>query len=298
MKERIRMSKETADIKKLEETANRIRIKVVKMIGNAGSGHAGGALSAAEILAVLYCHVMKLDPDNPEWKNRDRFILSKGHGAFALYSALSEAGIIPEKTLFTAYSVTSPCQAHPEKGRCPGVEMSTGALGQGLSAGIGMAIGAKIRKKDFRVYVVIGDGESNEGQIWEAMMSAPKFKLDNLVAILDYNKLALSDPIDEVMSLEPIADKARAFGWNVFEADGHSVSELVEAFEKANNTKNSKPSLIIAHTTKGKGISYVEGKQECHAIVMTLEQAEATLKELGCPQKEIEKYLSFVKEKK
>jgi transketolase len=289
---------DSAEKQKLQELANRIRIKVIKMIGNAGSGHAGGSMSAADMLAVLYGHTMNFDAKNPDWPDRDRLVLSKGHAAFGLYSTLSEVGILPEEKLFTAYSTSSPCQAHPEKGQCPGIEMSTGALGQGLSAGIGMAIGAKIRKKGFRVYVIIGDGESNEGQVWEALMSAPKFGLDNLVAILDYNKLALSDPTDEVMSLEPITDKLTSFGWNVLECDGHDVEQLVEAFDEAKKLNNGKPTYIIAHTTKGKGLTHLEGQQACHAITMTLEDAEEVLKNLNCPADELEEYLSFVKEKK
>ncbi len=287
-----------ADIKKLEQMANRIRINVVKMVANAGSGHLGGSMSEVDILAVLYGHVMRFDPKNPDWQDRDRFVLSKGHGAFGLYCTFAEVGILPEDQLMTAYSVDSPCQAHPEKGRCPGVEMSSGALGQGLSAGIGMALGSRMKGRDVRVYVVMGDGECNEGQVWEAMMCAPKYKLDNLTAIIDYNKLSLSDATCEVMSLEPLVDKVKAFGWNAFECNGHCVKELVEAFDKAKNTKNEKPNLIIAHTIKGKGVSYLQGKQECHAVSMPLDKVITTLQELNCPQDQIDQIAARLKEKK
>ena len=292
------MRKKTADIAKLTEMAGKIRIKDAKMVINAGSGHIGGGMSVADILSVLYFHVMNIDPENPDWPERDRFVLSKGHAAFALYSALSEVGYIEEETLYTAYGVESCCQAHPELGLCPGVEMSTGPLGQGLSAGIGMALGLRKRGYASKVYVVLGDGESNEGQVWEAMMSASQFKLDNLTAIIDYNKLALSDGIDNVMSLEPLSDKLEAFGWNVFECDGHSVEELVETFNKVDFCSNGKPSAIIAHTIKAKGIGFLEGRQESHATSIPLEKGEEVLRDLGCPPDDIKDFLSRVKEKK
>ena len=292
------MSETKADIERLTEIANLIRIKDIKMVINAGSGHVGGGMSVAEILAVLYFHVMRIDPQNPEWAERDRFILSKGHAAFALYAALSQVGYIDDDILFSAYSVESCCQAHPELGRCPGVEMSTGPLGQGLSAGIGMALGARMRKRDSRVYVVMGDGECNEGQVWEAMMSASQYKLGNLVAVIDYNKLALSAGIDDVMSLEPLADKVTAFGWNVFSCDGHSVEELVKAFDEISAIDNSKPSLLIAHTVKAKGIKYLEGRQESHATTIPLDKGREVLGDLGCSQEEIDEFMSWVKETK
>jgi transketolase N-terminal domain/subunit len=186
------MSEKTVDVKKMEEIANRTRINVVKMIARSGIGHLGGSVSIAEILAVLYFHEMKIDPKNPEWEDRDRFVLSKGHGCPALYATFAEVGFIPRDMLMTLHEIDSPLQMHPELGLCPGIEMSTGALGQGLSAGAGMAVGARLRGRNSRVYVLVGCGECNEGQIWEAAMFASKNKLDNLVAIIDYNKLALS----------------------------------------------------------------------------------------------------------
>jgi transketolase len=290
------MPEKKADIKKLEEIANRTRINVVKMIAYSGVGHLGGSVSIAEILAVLYFRELNYDPKNPDWEDRDRFVLSKGHGCPALYATFAEVGYISKDLLPTLHQIDSPLQMHPELGLCPGIEMSTGALGQGLSAGIGMALGAILRKKDFRVYVVIGCGESNEGQIWEAAMSAAKFKLDNLVAIIDYNKFALCDRTQAVMPLEPLYDKWVAFGWHVIEANGHSVAQLINALNEARQIKG-KPTFIIAHTVKGRGISFIEDTAPSHSVSMTDEQVSSTLKELGCDRKEIDATLAQIKEK-
>jgi len=291
------MTEKTVDVRKLEEIANRTRINVVKMIAKSGIGHLGGSVSIAEILAVLYFHELKIDPENPEWEDRDRFVLSKGHGCPALYATFAEVGFIPKDMLMTLHEIDSPLQMHPELGLCPGIEMSTGALGQGLSAGIGMAIGAKIRDKSFRVYVLLGDGECNEGQVWEAAMFASKYKLDNLVAIIDYNKLALSGRTQDVMPLEPLYDKWAAFGWHVIEANGHSVTQLINALDEAKQVKG-KPTFIIAHTVKGRNISYVEDTWPSHSVQMTAEQVAGALKDLGCSQKEIEDTLAQMKENK
>ncbi len=284
------------DLNKLNEIANRVRINVVKMIALSGIGHAGGSTSIADILSVLYFKEMNIDPKNPNYEDRDRFILSKGHGCPALYAIFSEVGIIPESMLWTLHEIDSPLQMHPELGLCPGIEMSTGALGQGLSAGIGMAIGARLRKKDCRVYVLIGDGESNEGQIWEAAMSAAKFNLDNLVAILDYNKFCLSGRTEEVMPLEPLFDKWTAFGWHVIEVDGHSVASLIDAFKQARKIKD-KPTFIIAHTLKGYGIPSVQDKAESHSVTFTTDQVSETLLALGCSRNEVHQFLQQLKEK-
>ncbi|HDQ00726.1 MAG TPA: transketolase [bacterium] len=285
-----------SDINKLKAIANRARINVVKMIALSGVGHAGGASSIAEILSVLYFHEMNIDPTNPNFEERDRFILSKGHGCPALYAIFAEVGFIPEEMLWTLHDIDSPLQMHPELGLCPGIEMSTGALGQGLSAGIGMAIGARLRKKDFRVYVLIGDGESNEGQIWEAAMSAPKFKLDNLVVIMDYNKFCLSDRTQQVMPLEPLYGKWAAFGWHVIEVNGHSISQLIHAFEEARKIQG-KPTIIIAHTVKGYGIPSVEDKAESHSVAFIADQVSETLLALGCSQHEVSQFMQQLKEK-
>jgi transketolase len=291
------MSKKTVDVKKLEEIAHRTRINVVKMIAKSGVGHLGGSVSIAEILAVLYFHELRIDPKNPEWEDRDRFVLSKGHGCPALYATFAEVGYISKDVLPTLHQIDSILQMHPERGVCPGIEMSTGALGQGLSAAVGMAIGARIKGKDFRVYALLGCGECNEGQIWEAAMSASKYELDNLTAIIDYNKFALSGRTQEVMPLEPLYDKWVAFGWHVIEANGHSVTQLINALDEARQIKG-KPTFIIAHTVKGRNITYVEDTWPSHSVQMTAEQVEATLKELGCSKEEIKSTLAQMKEKK
>ena len=272
----------SADIKKLERIATELRIKVIQMMEKATSGHAGGSMSVAEMVSVLYFHEMNINPKDPNDPDRDRFILSKGHSCFTVYAALAKIGYVDEEVLNHPYEVDSPVQGHPELNDFPGIDMGAGALGQGLSAGIGMALGARIQKRNFRTYVIIGDGESMEGQIWEAAMLAPKYKLDSLVAILDHNKMALSGPISEIMPLDPVTDKWKAFGWHVLEIDGHSVSELVEALSEARKIK-VKPTMIVAHTVKGKGMPEIEGIWESHAITgFSSEQAEKLIKDLSC----------------
>ncbi len=290
------MTASVPDIKRLEEVANRIRVKVVKMIARSGIGHGGGAMSIAELLAVLYFHEMKLDPKDPKMENRDRFVLSKGHGCPALYAAFSEVGFIDDSVLATLHHADGPLQMHPELGLCPGVEMSSGALGQGISVGIGMSLGSRLSGVPFRVYVCIGDGESAEGQIWEAAMCAPKYKLDNLVVILDYNKFALTDTVDDVMSLEPLRDKWTAFGWHVIEANGHSIPQIIRAFDEARQVKD-KPSFIIMHTVKGRGMKYVEDTAASHSISPTLEQVEAMLMDFCCEIEDVKRTLGGLKEK-
>lgn len=289
------MNNAKIDVNNLKEIANRIRVNVVKMIALSGVGHAGGSTSIADILSVLYFHEMNIDPKNPNFEDRDRFILSKGHGCPALYAIFAEIGFIPKELLWTLHEIDSPLQMHPELGLCPGIEMSTGALGQGLSAGIGMAIGARLRKKDFRVYVMIGDGESNEGQIWEAAMLAPKYKLDNLVAVIDYNQFNLSDRTQQVMPLEPLFEKWISFGWHVIEANGHSITQLINAFEEAKQIKR-KPTFIIAHTIKGYGIPHVEDKAESHSVTFSTEEVGNTLKAMGCSYQEVSQFLLELKE--
>jgi len=291
------MSDQVTKIKKLEAIANRIRINVVKMIAKSGVGHLGGSVSIAEILAVLYFDEMRIDAKNSEWADRDRFVLSKGHGCPALYATFAEIGWIDKDMLMTLHQIDSPLQMHPELGLCPGIEMSTGALGQGLSAGAGMALGARIKGKDYRVYVVVGCGECNEGQIWEAAMFSAKNKLDNLVGIIDYNKLALSGRTQETMPLEPLYDKWFAFGWHVIEVSGHSVVQLMNAFEDARQVKG-KPTFIIAHTVKGQGVSFIADKWYSHSVSPTAEQVAGALDELGCTKKEIEVTLGYMKEAK
>lgn len=289
------MNRDVAQVRDLEEIARRIRIKVVKMIACSGVGHAGGAVSMAEILAVLYFREMRYDPKNPDWSDRDRFVLSKGHGCPALYAAFAEAGIISEDLLPTLHQIDSPLQMHPELGLCPGIEISTGPLGQGFSAAIGMALGARLKGKDFRVYVVVGDGEAMEGQVWEAAMFAPHHRLDNLVAVLDYNKFSLTDRTQKTMGLEPLYDKWVAFGWHVIEANGHSVAQLLNAFAEARTIKG-KPTMIIAHTVKGCGLGDYADTVGSHSVSFTKAQVEQTLKALGCPPEEIALALAQTKE--
>ncbi len=280
------MKTKKADITRLRQIADQLRIDVVKMIACSGQGHAGGATSMAEILAVLYFHEMNVQPGNPDYPDRDRFVLSKGHGCAVMYATFAAMDYIPRDLLWTLHDIDSPLQMHPELGLCPGVEMSTGSLGQGLSAGIGMALGAKLLNKPSRVYVLIGDGECHEGQIWEAAMLAPNYKLDNLVAIIDYNKFSLSDRINQVMPLEPLRDKWAAFGWNVLEVNGHAIGELIEAFAQARQIKD-KPTFIIAHTIKGYGIPNLADTVGSHSIMLPKEQAIKTLLAMGCSQQEI-----------
>ncbi len=289
------MNRPATDIRDLEAMANRLRIQVVKMIACSGVGHAGGAVSMAEILAVLYFREMRYDPKQPDWPDRDRFVLSKGHGCPALYAAFAEAGIISKELLPTLHQIDSPLQMHPELGLCPGIEFSTGPLAQGFSAAVGMALGARLKGKDFRVYTVIGDGEAMEGQVWEAAMFAPNYRLDNLVAVLDYNKFSLTDRTQKTMGLEPLYDKWVAFGWHVIEANGHSVPQLVNAFEEARTIKG-KPTLIIAHTVKGCGLGDYADTVGSHSVSFTKVQVERTLKELGCPADEIALALAHTKE--
>jgi transketolase len=289
------MSADSLQIAKLEQLANRIRIKVVKMIACSGVGHAGGAVSIAEMLAVLYGREMRMDPKNPQWPDRDRFVLSKGHGCPALYAVFSEVGLIPEDWLPTLHQIDSPLQMHPELNLCPGVEISTGPLGQGISAAAGMALGARLKGKGFRVYSIIGDGEAAEGQVWEAAMFAGNYRLDNFVVVIDYNKFSLTDRVGRIMSLEPLRDKWLAFGWHVAEVNGHSVAELMQAFDEARSVKG-KPTFIIAHTIKGRGLPHVADLVESHSVSFTKAQVEATLRDLGCSAGEIADALAHTKE--
>ncbi|PJB28953.1 transketolase [Candidatus Desantisbacteria bacterium CG_4_9_14_3_um_filter_50_7] len=267
------------DIKKLEETAKKIRRSIVETLSSAKAGHMGGSLSVTDILTVLYFKEMKIDPSRPDWEDRDRFVLSKGHASCGLYCALVERGYFA-KDLLSTFDRTDGClQGHPDMHKTPGVDMSTGSLGQGLSVGAGMAAGARLLKKSFRVFVVLGDGEVQEGQVWEAAMYAGHNKLDNLTAIIDYNKLQLASRVQDAIDLEPLADKFRAFKWNVIGADGHSIESLCKAFEKARKNKG-RPSVIIADTVKGKGISFAENKVEWHVRVPKGDEIAKALDEL------------------
>ena len=282
------MDNEIINKERLEDIANQTRIMVVQMIGKSGWGHIGGSMSIVELLTVLYFCEMNIDPKNPQWEDRDRFVLSKGHSCLSLYAILAQKGYFSEEILSTLDTVDSILQCHPDMKICPGIDMSTGALGQGISTAVGIALGAKLKGKNFRTYSIVGDGESAEGQVWEAAMCASKFKLDNLVAMIDYNKLTLSGKTCEVMPLEPFCDKWASFGWHVIQIeDGHSFTQIMDALNEAKTTED-KPTVIIANTIKGKGISFYENQVKSHTVTMTVEQVESALKELNCPQEEIE----------
>jgi len=268
-------------IENLEKKANIIRRHIVEMIFNAEGGYIGGALSIADIMAVLYFRILKIDPKNPEWEDRDRFVLSKGHASAAWYAALAERGYFSKEELLTFDHINSRLQGHPDMKRTPGVDMSSGSLGQGISAALGMALGARYLKKTYRTFVILGDGETQEGQVWEAAMAAAHYKLDNLIAILDYNKLQLFGQANAIMNIEPVIEKWQIFGWNTIEINGHRINEIVQALEDAVKYEG-KPTIIIAHTIKGKGVSFMENKVEWHSLAPTKEQTEQALKELGC----------------
>ena len=250
-------------IDELKKIAKKIRLGIIDAVYYGKSGHPGGSLSIADIMTVLYFDEMNIDSEKPDWEERDRLVLSKGHCSPALYSALAYRGFFPIEDLKTFRNINSYLQGHPDRKHIPGVDMTTGSLGQGLSAANGMAIAGKIENKNYRVYCILGDGELEEGQIWEAAMSANKYKLDNLCVIIDNNNLQIDGTIDEVMSSKPIDEKFRSFGFEIIKIDGHNLEEIKSAFEVAINIKN-KPVCIIANTIKGKGVSYMENKPEWH----------------------------------
>jgi len=262
----------------LKEKAREIRKTVLKMLTEAGSGHTGGSLSLVEIIMSLYYYKLKYDPKNPNWDMRDRFVLSKGHACPTLYAILADRGYFPKEELMTLRKFGTRLQGHPQLG-LPGIEASTGSLGQGLSIAIGMALAARMDNKNIRVYCVMGDGELNEGQIWEAAASASHYNLDNLCGIVDYNKLQIDGYCKDVMDMSPLRDKWASFGWNVIECDGHNLEELMTALDGAQKNK-TRPTVILAHTTKGKGVSFIENKVEWHGIAPKKEELEKALKEL------------------
>jgi transketolase len=265
----------------LADLANELRAMVVEMLCRTQAGHPGGSLSAAEIMAALFFSVMRIDPSRPEWDERDRFILSKGHAAPVYYAALSRRGYFPEEMLKTYDELDSLLQAHPDM-RCPGVDMSAGSLGQGLSVGLGMALGLRLKAIDAEVFVVLGDGELQEGQVWEAAMAAPKFGLDNLVAIVDDNGIQLMGPTADIMPVDAIAEKWRAFNWNVLDVDGHDPAALVDACA-ASRQAEGRPTVILARTVKGKGVSFMEDSCAWHSAAVTEDVRERALAEL-CPR--------------
>jgi transketolase N-terminal domain/subunit len=268
------------DIKELQNHATNIRKNIVKMIANAKSGHPGGSLSASDILTVLYFEEMDISKENVKGIDRDRFVLSKGHASPLLYSTLYEKGFLDEEELLTFRKINSHLQGHPNMNYVDGVDMSTGSLGQGISTAVGMALANKLDNNDHRVYALLGDGECEEGQVWEAAMSAAHYKLDNLCAIVDFNGLQIDGDIKEVMNPTPIDTKFKAFGWNVLTINGHDIKEIENAFEEARNTKG-KPTMILAHTVKGKGVSFMENNAGWHGNAPNKEQCEIALRELG-----------------
>ncbi|MDP8234220.1 MAG: transketolase [Candidatus Saelkia tenebricola] len=267
------------DIELFKQKASQIRKDILTMLQEAGSGHTGGSLSLVEILISLYCYKLKHDPKNPDWSKRDRLILSKGHGCPALYAILADCGYFPKNELSTLRKYGSRLQGHPEKG-ISGVEASTGSLGQGLSIAIGMALSGRLDNRDNKVYCIMGDGETNEGQIWEAAMTAAHYKLDNLIGIIDHNKLQIDGPVKEVKNLEPYKEKWVAFGWKVTECDGHDFNSLIKALDWAYEVKDY-PAMIIAHTVKGKGVSFMENDNKWHGVAPVKDELEKAFKELG-----------------
>ncbi len=267
------------NIEELKNIAKTIRKDIIEEVYSANSGHPGGALSIADIITALYFNEMNIDPKNPKDENRDRLVLSKGHASAALYAALAEKGYFPKEDLKTFRNINSYLQGHPDMKHIPGVDMSTGSLGQGLSAANGMAMMFKLDKNPARVYCICGDGEIEEGQIWEAAMSSSKYKLDNLCLIIDNNNLQIDGTIEEVMSSYPIDDKFKSFGFNVITINGHDFSQILQAFEEAKNCKD-KPTAIIAKTIKGKGITFMENQVGWHGKAPSQQEYEQAIKEL------------------
>jgi transketolase len=266
-------------IPELEGIARRIRREIIEMIGAAKSGHPGGSLSAVEIVVELFFNRMRIDPHNPKWEDRDRFILSKGHAAPVLYAAMAEKGYTPIDQLNTLRKLGSIYQGHPDVRYIPSLEASTGSLGQGLSVGLGMGLAARLDGRSWRTYVMLGDGEIQEGQIWEAAMSGPFHKIDNVVAIVDYNGIQLDGFVKDIMEVAPLAEKWRAFGWHTLEIDGHNFTAIQNALNEAEATKG-KPTCIVAHTIKGKGVSFMENNPKFHGMSPNAEEMQIALKEL------------------
>ncbi len=280
---------DTAGIARLEEAARNIRVEIIRSVYHARAGHLGGPLSAADILAALYFHELRIRPDEPAWPDRDRFILSKGHSSIALYAAMALRGYFPVEELLTFDAAHSRLQGHPDMTRLPGLDMSTGSLGMGISAAMGMALGARLTGKDVRAWVMLGDGECQEGEVWEAAMAAQRHRLDNLVAIIDHNKLQQygwpgDGPDGRIPPQVPgeLAAKWAAFGWRVLELDGHDMPAIVGVLREAEQG-DGRPTAIIAHTVKGKGVSFMEGRYFWHTRAIKPEEYELAMAELGEP---------------
>jgi len=266
-------------VEQFKKTAKELRKDILEMTTEAGSGHPTSSLSCIDILAVLYFHEMKFNPKKPDWPERDRFLMSKGHGVPAQYACLAKAGFFPKSELKTLRKLNSRLQGHPDREKTPGIEISSGSLGQGLSVGNGIALAGKLDKKNYRVYVLLGDGECQEGQVWEAAMSAAHFKLDNVCAIVDKNRLQNDSWVDKTKDLGNLSGKWRAFGWHVIEIDGHDFEQILGALEEARKTMG-KPTMIVASTVKGKGVSFIENDPDMHGRAVKKEDLGKALKEL------------------
>lgn len=272
-----------ANIEDLRKKAQQIRVSIIEMLCEAKSGHPGGSLSSVEIVTALYFNEMRHDPKRPHWDERDRFVISKGHGVPTVYAAMALGGYFPASELMTLRKTGSRLQGHPDPARLPGMEAPTGSLGQGLSIAQGMALAARLSPKPWHTYCLLGDGELQEGQVWEAAMSAPNFKLGGLTAIIDYNGGQIDGPTKDVMNLEPIADKWRAFNWEVSVIDGHDLKQVLEALQRARKADihNGKPHLIVANTVKGKGVSFMEHKIGWHGVAPTKDEALKCIEEIN-----------------
>jgi len=277
------MNKKSQNLEKriryLKEKAKEVRKNIIDMIFISQSGHPGGALSAADIMTALYFDILKIDPKNPHWSDRDRFILSKGHACPVWYSCLAMRGYFPMKELKTLRKFESILQGHPDMRKTPGIDMTTGSLGQGLSLGVGMALEGKLVKKNYHIYVILGDGEINEGQIWEAAASASKYKLDNLTAIVDKNNLQMDGFTDKIMPMDPIDKKFGAFGWYTITINGHDMKEILTTLEETKKIKG-KPVCIIANTIKGKGVNFMENIRKWHGKAPNQQEYEIAIKEI------------------
>jgi transketolase len=270
----------------LQRTANALRRNILTMVCAAGSGHPGGSLSAADIVTVLYFDEMNIDPKNPSWPDRDRFILSKGHACPVLYATLVMKGYCAQDQLYQLRKLGSIFQGHPVMHKTPGVDYTTGSLGNGLSIGVGIALAAKLDRKSYRTYVLLSDGELDEGMVWEALMAAVKFKADNLCAIIDHNHLQLDGPTDEVMPVEPLREKLESFNWHVVEIDGHDIADIQRGLAEARHT-SGRPTVLIAETVKGKGVSFMENQCDWHGAVLSEAQLTQALRELERSDEEL-----------
>jgi transketolase len=272
------------DLAKLEAIAREGRVQIIRMLTHAGSGHPGGSLSVIDILTTLYFNRLRYDPKRPGWEDRDRFVLSKGHCVPAQYYCMAKAGFFPMERVITLRKLGSPLQGHPDRVMLPGIEAATGSLGQGLSVAMGMALGLKLASKTARVYCVVGDGEIQEGQVWESLMSGPKLgapdhHLDNLCVILDYNGIQLDNFVKKILDLEPVAEKVKSFGWPVLDVNGHDIAQVDKALDQAETNKGA-PTFIVAHTVKGKGVSFMENDPEWHGKAPKPAEAVTAIREI------------------